>query len=101
MGKPDECFVGESVSHPCTTEYEYQEPGSNAQAGTGDAGHAALPSRLQCPVSQQHRRDHDPEQENVGVHQHPDKAGPKHGVGMQPLLYHPGAFALNGHGMRQ
>ena len=101
MGKPHERPVRELVSHPGTSQHEQRKPGGNAQAGTGGTGHPALPGGLQRLVGQQHGGNHDPKQEHVGVHQHPDEAGPKHRVGMQPLLYHPGTFSLNGHGVRQ
>ena len=46
MGKPDECFVGEAVSHPYTTEYENQEPRTNPQARTAAGPGALGASRL-------------------------------------------------------
>ena len=99
MGKPHERSVGELISHPGTSQHDQHKPGCNAQAGTSGTGHPALPGGLQRSVGQEHGGNHNPKQEYVGVHQHPDEAGPKYRVRVQPLLDHPGTLTLHGYGV--
>ena len=95
LGKVYERLVGESVANPGAADHEQGEPGADTESGSAGAGYAALPGRLQCAVGQEHGGDHDPEQEDVRIDQHADKAGPESRVRMESLLDDLGAFALD------